>query len=90
MPIIDDSDGQAEAGPPTDVSSEGDTERSDARANARPEANATTSEAAANSTELRPPTSPMMDLETDFPSGETSLKLKSICYCSSVSVYVCS
>lgn len=82
VPIIDESVGQAEAGPPTDVSSEGDTERSDTRANTRLEANAVTSEAAANSTEHRPPSSPMMDLETDFPSGETSFKLKSVCYCS--------
>lgn len=83
MPITDDSDGRAEAGPPTEGSSEGHAESSDARLGA----NVTTSEAAANSTGLRPPSSPMMDLETDFPSGQTSFTLKSIC---SVSVCLCS
>lgn len=60
---------------PVDASSEGSTGPGDARLRARLEESAVRSDAAANSTEHQPPSSPLMDLETDFPSGETSLKL---------------
>lgn len=75
--ITNESVRHAEAGPPVDTSSEGNTEISDARASSRLEESATTSDPPAHSTSHRPPSSPMMDLETDFPSGETSRKLKS-------------
>ncbi|XP_056867750.1 zinc finger MYM-type protein 4-like isoform X2 [Takifugu flavidus] len=70
-PITNESVRRAEAGPPVDTSSEGNTEMSDARANARLKESATTSEPPANSTSHQPPSSPMMDLETDFPSACT-------------------
>lgn len=76
-PITNESLRHAEAGPPVDTSSEGNTEISDARANAQLEESATTSNPPANSTSHQPPSSPMMDLETDFPSGETSRQLTS-------------
>lgn len=71
-PITKESVRLAEAGPPVDTSLEGNTEISDARANVRLEESATTSDPPANSTSHQAPSSPMMDLETDFPSGETS------------------
>lgn len=74
---------------PVDVSSEGNTETNDAKPNTRLEESTMTSEPPTNSTEHQPPSSPMMDLETDFPSGETSCKLnpKIICCCSSTFLY---
>lgn len=60
---------------PVDVSSGGNTETDDAKPNARLEESTVTSEAPSNSTEHQAPSSPMMDLETDFPSGESSGKL---------------
>lgn len=68
-PITNESVRHVEADPPVNTSSEGNTEISNARANA------TTSDPPANSTSHQPPLSPMMDLETDFPSGETSRKV---------------
>lgn len=76
-PITNENVRHPEAGPPVYTSSEGNTEISDARVNARLEESATTSDPSANITSHQPPSSPMMDLETDFPSGETSRKLKS-------------
>lgn len=51
------------------VGSGGNTETSEASAQARLEGGPGTREPATNSTQ-QPPSSPLMDLETDFPSGE--------------------
>lgn len=53
-----------------DVGSEGNTETSEARAQARLEESTGTGDPASNSTQHQPPSSPLMDLETDFPSGD--------------------
>lgn len=43
--------------------------------NTQPEESTTTSDTPTSSTELQSPASPMMDLESDFPPGETSCNL---------------
>lgn len=56
---------------PLNVSSERTTESNDPPLNTQTEESMTTSTTPTTSTEDQPPSSPMMDLETDFPSGET-------------------
>uniref|UniRef100_UPI0037E988C6 zinc finger MYM-type protein 4-like n=1 Tax=Semicossyphus pulcher TaxID=241346 RepID=UPI0037E988C6 len=53
---------------PLTVSSEKSTESADPHHNTQPEEGTPTSEAPTTSTEHQPPSSPMMDLESDFPS----------------------
>lgn len=60
---------------PLAVSSERSTESTDPQLNTQPEESTTTSDTPTSSTEHQPPSSPMMDLETDFPPGETSYNL---------------
>lgn len=55
--------------PPADLNPEGN------KPDTRLEESTTTSKPPPNSMEHQPPSSPMMDLEADFPSGETSGKL---------------
>lgn len=69
-PIIEDEETQkaAQADPSVPVNSERSTESTDPQ----PEESTTTSAPPTSSVEHQPPSSPIMDLETDFPSGETS------------------
>lgn len=61
---------------PVTVSSERSRESTALPLNTQPEGIATTSHPPATSAEHQPPSSPLMDLETDFPSGETSFRLE--------------
>ena len=74
MPIICEDGGTqiaVQADLPLNVSSERTTESNDPPLNTQTEESMTTSTTPTTSTEDQPPSSPMMDLETDFPSGET-------------------
>lgn len=61
---------QADLPPPN--SSEVCTESDDPQLNTQPETSKTISNLPTASVDDHPPSSPMMDLETDFPSGKTS------------------
>lgn len=62
----------AQAELPLTVSSERGTDSTDPQLNTQPEGSTTTSDPPTTSAEHQPPSSPIMDLETDFPTGETS------------------
>lgn len=66
----------AQADLPLTVSSEKSHKSAESQLNTQSEGSTTTSDPPTTS-EHQPPASPMMDLETDFPSGETSYNLKS-------------
>ncbi|XP_044023735.1 zinc finger MYM-type protein 4-like isoform X3 [Siniperca chuatsi] len=59
---------------PLTVSSERSTESTDPQLNTQPEGSTTTSDPPTTSAEHQPPSSPMMDLESDFPSESLDQK----------------
>ena len=69
---VEETEKTVQADLPLTVSSERSTESSDPQLSTQPEVTTTTSEPPTTSAELQPPSSPLMDLETDIPTGETS------------------
>lgn len=69
----DEKPGKAvQADMPLAVSTGRSTESADGQLNAQPETSKAVSNPSTTSTSDQPPSSPLMDLESDFPSGEIS------------------
>ncbi|KAJ4939910.1 hypothetical protein JOQ06_029346 [Pogonophryne albipinna] len=71
---VEETEKTAQADLPLTVSSERSTESSDPQLSTQPEVTTTTSEPPTTSAELQPPSSPLMDLETDVPTESLDQK----------------
>ncbi|KAF3844550.1 hypothetical protein F7725_007713 [Dissostichus mawsoni] len=71
---VEETEKTVQADLPLTVSSERSTESSDPQLSTQPEVTTTTSEPPTTSAELQPPSSPLMDLETDIPTESLDQK----------------
>ncbi|XP_033967038.1 zinc finger MYM-type protein 4-like isoform X1 [Pseudochaenichthys georgianus] len=71
---VEETEKTVQADLPLTVSSERSTESSDPQLSTQPEVTTTTSEPPTTSAELQPPSSPLMDLETDVPTESLDQK----------------